>query len=142
VSENKTMENDRDVVAFLNCVENPRRAEDARVVAAMMQRVTGCAPRMWGDSIIGFDRYEYARKDGSRHTFMMTGVSPRKAALTVYVMPGFSAYTHHLARLGRHRHSTSCLYLPNLADIDMGVLEEIIADSVKSMRARYGTARS
>ncbi len=73
---------------------------------------------------------------------MMPGVSPRKAALTVYVMPGFSAYTHHLARLGRHRHSTSCLYLPNLADIDMGVLEEIIADSVKSMRDRYGTARS
>lgn len=133
----KTVENDGDVLAFLNCVENDRRREDARKVVALMERVTGCAPRMWGDSIIGFDRYEYARKDGSRHSFMMTGVSPRKSALTVYIMPGFTAYADHLARLGKAKHASSCLYITRLENIDMAVLEEMVADSVAVMRARY-----
>ena len=133
----KTLENDADVDAFLNCVENKRRAADARVVTDMMRGITGLAPRMWGPSIIGFDRYRYRRRDGSEHSYMITGLSPRKAALTVYVMPGFSAYADQLARLGRHKHSSSCLYITRLEAIDLTVLKEIVTDSVAVMRRRY-----
>lgn len=137
MSGNKTTENDADVDAFLNCVENRKRADDARVIAKMMARVTGAPARMWGDSIIGFGRYSYRRKDGSEHKFMLTGLSPRKSALTIYVMPGFERYADLLARLGRHRHSRSCLYITRLENIDLAVLEQIIAGSVRVMRDRY-----
>jgi len=133
----KTAENDGDVEAFLASVSNRGRAEDAAVVAEMMQRITGCPPRMWGDSIIGFDGYDYKRRDGSAHRWFVTGVSPRKANLTIYIMPGFKRYSEIMARLGPYKNSISCLYLTRLARIDMAVLEELIAASVVNMRAAY-----
>jgi len=137
MAENKTTRNNGDVAAFLNAIGNRRRADDAKTVVAIMEKVTGCPPEMWGTSIIGFDQYDYVRKDKSEHSFMIVGLSPRKAALTVYIMTGFSKYQNRLKTLGKHKHSSSCLYLPNLADIDLAVLEEIIADSVRVMRDRY-----
>lgn len=133
----KTVENDGDVGAFLASVANRGRAADAAVVAEMMQRITGCPPRMWGDSIIGFDGYDYKRRDGSAHRWFVTGVSPRKANLTIYIMPGFKRYQGLLDRLGRHKTSVSCLYLGRIARIDMAALEELITDSVAVMRAAY-----
>ena len=133
----KTAENDGDTAAFLASVANKGRAEDAAVVAQMMQRITGSPPRMWGDSIIGFDGYDYKRRDGSAHRWFITGVSPRKANLTIYVMPGFRRYADIMARLGPHKNSISCLYLTRLARIDVAVLEELITASVTDMRAAY-----
>ncbi len=133
----KTAENDGDVDAFLASVAHSGRAEDAGVVVRMMQRITACPPRMWGDSIIGFDGYDYKRRDGSAHRWFITGVSPRKANLTIYIMPGFKRYQGLLDRLRPHKTSVSCLYLGRLAKIDMGVLEELIATSVADMRAAY-----
>jgi hypothetical protein len=134
----KTVQNDDDVDAFLNCVENQKRAADARLVMDMMTRVTGLPAKMWGAAIIGFDRYTYKRRDGSEHSYMMVGLSPRKAALTVYIMPGFKNYTEQLARLGKHKHSSSCLYITRLENVDFEVLEEIVTDSYQVMRNRYG----
>ncbi len=133
----KTAENDGDVTAFLALVANKGRAGDATVVAQMMQRITDCPPRMWGDSIIGFDGYDYKRRDGSAHRWFITGVSPRKANLTIYIMPGFRRYPDIMARLGPHKNSLSCLYLPRLSKIDMTVLGELITASVADMHAAY-----
>ena len=98
MSDMKTVENDGSVEDFLQSVANERRREDAIRVVRMMEDVTGEQPRMWGDSIIGFGRYTYRRSDKSEHNWMLTGVSPRKAALTVYIMPGFSQYGSLLAK--------------------------------------------
>ncbi|MFT5005068.1 MAG: hypothetical protein ACI861_001702 [Paracoccaceae bacterium] len=136
MSDMKTIENDGDVDAFLNCVENLKRAADTRLVVDMMARVTGKPAKMWGDAIIGFDRFEYKRRDGSQHAYMMVGVSPRKASVTVYIMPGFNGYKDQLAKLGKHKHSSSCLYITSLANVDFVVLEEIVSDSYKVMQAR------
>ncbi len=133
----KTAENDGDVGAFLASVPNRGRAEDAAFVVEMMQRITGCPPRMWGDSVIGFDGYDYKRRDGSAHRWFITGVSPRKANLTIYIMPGFKRYQDLLDQLGRHKTSVSCLYLGRLAKIDVAILEQLIATSVADMRAAY-----
>ena len=137
MSDMKTVENDGDIEAFLKCVENRKRASDTAVVMQMMARVTGCQPKMWGDSIIGFDRYSYRRADGSQHQIMITGLSPRKTALTVYIMQGFDRYNDQLSRLGKHKRSRSCLYITRLENIDLAVLEEIVADSVRVMRERH-----
>ena len=133
----KTVENDGDVAAFLDSVENPRRRDDAKKVAAMMGRVSGETPRMWGDSIVGFGRYKYLRSDSSEHGWMLTAVAPRKSALTVYIMPGFSKYGDLLNRLGKHKHSVSCLYITNLSNVDFDVLTELVRRSVEDMRSNY-----
>ena len=131
----KTAENDGDVGEFLNSVEGARRREDAWTVLRMMERVTGEKPRMWGTSIVGFGLYTYRRSDRSEHTFMLTGFSPRKAALVVYIMPGFSKYGDLMAALVKHRHS--CLYVTRLANVDFDVLTELVGRSVADMREKH-----
>ncbi|MDE2911925.1 MAG: DUF1801 domain-containing protein [Paracoccaceae bacterium] len=133
----KTAENDGDVAAYLDSVENPRRRDEAWTVLRMMEAVTGETPRMWGDSIVGFGRYRYRRSDRSEHDWMLTGFAPRKSAMTIYIMPGFSAYGDLLERLGRHRHSVSCLYVTRLGSIDFDILTELVRRSVADMRQRY-----
>ena len=136
MSELKTQENDGDVDAFLAGVTHERRREDARAVCAMMARISGMPPRMWGDSIIGFDAYEYTYASGRSGRWPMLGLSPRKASLTVYIMPGFDGFADELAELGPHKTSVSCLYLTDLRKIDMAVLERIAARSLDIMRAK------
>ena len=130
----KTRENDGDVDAFVGSVENRTRREDLRTAIDLMQRVTGEEPRMWGDRIVGFGRYRYRRRDRSEHSWMLTGVAPGKSALTIYIMPGFSAYGDLLESLGPHRHSVSCLYISRLARVDLAVLEALVRRSVDDMR--------
>ena len=137
MADNKTKPTDADVQTYIATVENERRREDSLVLLSMMDRITGFKPQMWGDSIVGYGRYRYKYKSGHGGEFFLTGFSPRKTAMTVYVMPGFKPYGHLLVKLGRHRHSVSCLYITRLANIDLSVLETIIADSVERMKANY-----
>ena len=133
----KTVENDSDVWAYLDSVTHAVRRQDAIAVTKMMQEVTGEEPKMWGDSIVGFGRYQYRRADGSQHWWMLTGVAPRKQALSVYIMPGFKPYGDLMAALGKHRHSVGCLYITRLANVDFDVLKELVERSVRDMRLRY-----
>ena len=133
----KTQANDADVGAFLDAVEHETRRSDARVLLDMMTRVTGCEPVMWGPSIVGFDQYQYRYDSGREGDFFITGFSPRKSAMTVYIMPGFSEYADLMTKLGKHKTGRSCLYINKLADVDLGVLEELVRQSVDTMRAKY-----
>lgn len=137
MAQNKTQENDGDVETFLANVENSKRQQDARVVVSMMQEITGCKPKMWGEQIIGFDRYHYKYESGREGDFLITGVSPRKTALSVYIIPGFGAYADLLEKLGKYKNGTSCLNITKLENIDINVLYELIERSVADMRAKY-----
>ena len=97
---------------------------------------------MWGPSIIGYGRYQYKYDSGREGESMLTGFSPRKQNLTVYIMPGyrFDSMQEKLGRLGKHKLGKSCLYINKLADIDMDVLEEIVVDGVAYMRDTYATS--
>jgi hypothetical protein len=130
-SEPKTKPTDASVDDFIAAVENPTRRADAETVRAMLEEVTGEKPVMWGPSIIGFGSYR-----GPTGDWPITGFSPRKAQTVVYVM-GFEGQDAMLARLGKHSIGVSCLYIKKLADVDMGVLREIMETSVAEMRARY-----
>ena len=140
MAELKTRPTRKSVQRYINNLDNPARRRDCEALLALMSRLTGETPVLWGDSIIGFGRYHYQQKNGQKAIWPLTGFSPRKQNLTIYIMPGFSTYTGLLSRLGRHRHSVSCLYLNKLADIDRDVLSEMIADSVSIMRERYRTS--
>ena len=137
MSENKTKPTHADVLAFLQTVEHPRRREDGLVLFDMMDRITGMKPVLWGPSLVGYGEYYYKTGSGREGLWPLTGFSPRKAAMTVYIMPGFKKYADHLERLGKHRHSVSCLYITRLDNVDLQVLGEIISDSVERMKQIY-----
>lgn len=137
MSDNKTQTTDEDPRAFVAAVEHPTRRADAEVLLDLFERVTGCAPRMWGPSIVGFGRYRYEYESGRTGEWMLTGFAPRKANLVLYVMPGYDDKAEQLERLGKHRLGKACLYVNKLADVDLAVLEEIVADGVAEMREQY-----
>ena len=126
MSGNKTMPTQESVAAFLGAVTPDRRREDAQALDALFREVTGFVPQMWGPSIIGYGAYDYVYDSGRSGRFLATGFSPRKAHLVLYIMPGYDAANPILARLGKHRTGKSCLYINRLADVDRGVLAELI----------------
>ena len=138
MSKRKTTQTEADVNAFLDGVENPRRRADARQLLALMQAVTGEPPKMWGPSIIGFGRYHYRYASGREGDSLVVGFSPRKQNLAIYIMPGFSDYGELLGKLGKFRTGRSCLYVNKLEDVDLGLLEELVRESVAEMKRRYG----
>jgi hypothetical protein len=134
VAELKTQKNQKSVKAFLDGVENDRRREDAQKVLEMMEEVTGEKPAMWGPSIVGFGSYHYRYESGREGDWFVTGFSPRKQNLTLYIMSGFSKYEELLSKLGKHTTGKSCLYVNRLEDIDLGVLRRLIKDSVAHVK--------
>ena len=129
MAENVTKPTDADVEAFLDAVESDRRREDARRVLAIMREVTGKEPVMWGRSMIGFGTVHYRYATGREGDMFAAGLSPRKAALTVYLAEGFDGRKELLARLGPHTTGRACLYLKRLDAIDLDVLRELIESS-------------
>ena len=125
--------------AFIAGLDDGRRKREAEILLPWMETVTGLKGRMWGPSMIGFGRYHYKYETGREGDFMMTGFAPRKAAMTLYIMPGYRDMSDKLARLGPHRIGKSCLYINRLESVDMDVLAEIVTDGVAYMRANYET---
>jgi len=139
VAGNKTKPTKSSVMAFINAIEDPQKRADARKVAAMMRRATGKRARMWGPSIVGYGTYHYRYESGREGDFMVAGFSPRKQALTVYIMAGFANYGVLMKKLGKFTTGKSCLYIKRLSDIDETALEQLINESVKYMRKNYET---
>lgn len=137
MAELKTRENSGDVDAFVQAVTLDGRRGDALALLTLFDKATGLPPRMWGDSIVGYGAYDYRYKSGRSGRWMLTGFSPRKSAVTVYIMPGFGKYGDLLDRIGPLRHSVSCLYIPKLARVDQTALAELITHSVADMRRIY-----
>lgn len=139
MAENKTKPTKARVADFLSNVENPARRADARKVAGMMRRATGKRARMWGPGMVGYGKYSFRYDSGHSGEWMLTGFSPRKQNLVVYIMPGFKPFESLMAKLGKYKTGKSCLYINKLDDVDENVLETLIADSVRLMKQRYGT---
>lgn len=135
--ENKTKPTDVAPAAFLETVTPLQRREDAKTLLTWFTGVTGLSPRMWGDAMIGYGRYAYTYDSGHSGEMFLTGFSPRKSALSLYILPGYASLTEPLSRLGKHKLGRSCLYLNKLADVDMAVLEEIVRFGLEDMRRRY-----
>jgi hypothetical protein len=137
MAETKTKPTEVSADAFIEAVPDPVRREDAKVVRAIMERLTGEPARIWGPSIVGFGSYHYRYESGHEGTACRLGFSPRKAELVLYVLTGEPEQQAMLARLGKHRVGKSCLYIKKLADVDVGVLEEITRGALAHMDARY-----
>ncbi|MEM9670471.1 MAG: DUF1801 domain-containing protein [Pseudomonadota bacterium] len=137
--ENKTLPTATDPRDFVAGIEHPTRRADAETLLEFFADVTGMTAKMWGPSIIGYGSYHYKYDSGREGDMCMTGFSPRKANLVMYIMPGYAKMGDMLDRLGKHKLGKSCLYINKLADIDMAVLEEIVIAGIEDVRGRYET---
>ncbi len=138
-SQNKTQPTRVSVTSFLNSVENETRRKDAKTVLALMKKVTAAKPVMWGPTLIGFGTYKYSYESGREGEFMRVGFSPRKANLVLYIIPGFTRYDALMKKLGKFSTGKSCLYVNKLADVDLAVLERLVAESWAYMNEKYPT---
>lgn len=133
MAELKTKQNEISVADFLNNIPDEKKRQDCLALQELMQQVTGMEPKMWGDSIVGFGTYHYKYASGREGEWFLTGFSPRKQNLTLYIMAGFDQYDELLERLGKHKTGKSCLYVKQLADIDIVTLRELVQQSVNHM---------
>jgi hypothetical protein len=133
-AELKTKVNNASVEGFLNSVKDEQTREDCFEILKIMKQVTKEEPKMWGTSIIGFGSYHYKGASGREGDWMLTGFSPRKQNLTLYLMHGFDEQKDLLKKLGKHKTSMGCLYIKKLDDVDKKVLKELVAGSVKRMK--------
>ena len=131
-AELKTKETTASVDAFIDN-QSETVAADCRTIMQLMKKVTGEDARMWGPSIVGYGRYAYKYETGREGEWMITGFSPRKSNLTLYVMMGFEEEATLMEKLGKHSTGKSCLYIKKLSDVDLKVLEKLIVKGVKEM---------
>lgn len=138
MAELKTKPTDQSVRDFLNQIPDEERRENCFALAKLMQEITGSKPKMWGPSIVGFGSYHYEYASGREGDWMLTGFSPRKKDLTLYIMMGFDKHPELMKQLGKHSVGKSCLYIKRLSDIHLPTLKKLIKASVK----RYSDEKS
>jgi hypothetical protein len=142
-AETKTRPTSENVGGFIAKVEDPVKREDSHKLIELMSRVTGEEPRLWGPTIVGFGSYHYKYASGHEGDTCLTGFSPRDREFSIYVMgapEGNAERDALLAKLGKHRMGKGCLYVKQLDDIDMKVLEKLVKHSVDSLKTAYPTA--
>lgn len=137
MSDLKTGKNDSNVIGFINGIEDEQKRRDCHEVMQIMKEVTGKEPEMWGNSIVGFGSYHYKYESGREGDWFLTGFSPRKQNLSLYIMAGFSQYESLLADLGKHKTGKSCLYIKRLEDVNLDILRKMIDSSVLMIEKKY-----
>ena len=134
MAELKTKPTDQSVEDFINSVEDEKRRQDCRTILQVMQEASGEEARMWGNSIVGLGSYHYKSASGREGDWFLTGFSPRKGNLSLYIMAGFGQFAGLLERLGKHKTGVGCLYIKRVEDIDLDVLKELVKRSVAHLR--------
>lgn len=130
MAELKTKATTASVRDFIASVADETRRKECETVLDLMARATSAEPRMWGSSIVGFGRYRYKYETGREGEWMLTGFSPRKSDLTIYILPGLDEFTALTTRLGKFKSGKSCLYVKRLSDVDLDVLRQLVGESV------------
>ena len=137
MSKLKTKPTDVSVKSHIAAIANEEQRKDAQTLVALMRRVTKQEPRMWGPSIVGFGSYHYKYASGHEGDSALAGFAARGRELVVYIAPGFEGRDGLLAKLGKHKTGKVCVYIRRLADVDLKVLEKLVARSVADAKSRY-----
>ena len=130
MSTNKTKPTTRSVELFLDDLIPEQRKKDSWTLYRLMEKITGSQGVLWGTSIIGFGDYHYKYGSGREGDWFLTGFSPRKNALTLYLMCDISHEFIDFSTLGKHKKGKGCLYIKRLDDVDLKALENIIKTSI------------
>jgi len=134
MSDLKTRPQADSVADFIESVADPRRQREAHQLVALLSDATGEPPVMWGKNIVGFGSYHYRYASGREGDWMLTGFSPRKAKLSIYLMDGVERHADELAKMGPYTNGVSCLYVKSLDAVDEEVLSDVVRASVAYVR--------
>ncbi len=140
MAENKTKPTDASIDEYLASRASPEQLADCRAIMAMCKRVTKQQPKMWGPSIVGYGSYTYRYESGHSGQACLTGFAVRGKELVPYLVADDAEQAERLTKLGKHKMGKSCLYFKRLADLDVKVLEALVAKSVADIKRRYPTA--
>ena len=135
---NKTQPTTADVGAYLDAITDPERRRDCEALVALMSRVTGAPATMWGTGIVGFGQYHYRYDSGREGDMCATGFASRRGDISIYLVADGTDQPALLQQLGRHKRGKACLYVRRLSEVDTGVLEQLVRQSVGEVRRRYG----
>lgn len=138
MAQNKTTATKLSTKVFVDGIEDLQKRKDCRALMKLMARLTGNRAKMWGTNIVGYGSYHYRYASGREGDFFLMGFSPRKQALTIYVVAGFSKFPKLMAKLGKYKTGKSCLYVKRLEEIDFNVLEKLLTASRDYLRSTYG----
>jgi hypothetical protein len=130
MAELKTKATGKSVNKFLDGIKDQQRRQDCETIGELMRKATGAEPKMWGSAIVGFGDCHYTYASGREGDWFLTGFSPRKQNLTLYVMGGYAPHGELLEQLGKHKLGGGCLYLGKLEDVHMPTLRKLINQSV------------
>jgi len=137
MAKNKTLVTPQKVSEFIAGIEDKVKRDDCRELMKLMAGITGNRAKMWGASIVGYGKYHYKYESGREGDFFLTGFSPRKQALTIYIISGFSINPKLMEKLGKYKIGKSCLYVKKLDDLDRSALAQLVEESVAYIRAKY-----
>jgi hypothetical protein len=132
MAELKTQRGDGSVYAFIDAIEDERKRADSKALVALMEKVTGEKPALWGPSIVGFGDLHYKYESGREGDWFRVGFSPRKQNLTLYVTDYIKEDDPLLAKLGKFTTGKACIYVKRLDDVDTGVLEDLVKRSYEA----------
>jgi hypothetical protein len=138
MAENKTKPTAASIEKYLASRANESQLADSKKLMALLKKVTRKPPKMWGPSIVGYGVYKYTYESGRTGEAPLAGFAIRGRELVVYLPCEGPRQTALLAKLGKHKMSKSCLYIKQLADLDLSVLEQLVANSVADVKKRYG----
>ena len=130
----KTKENDVDVIAYINAIEDPEKKDDCLRLIEMLEPISGCKAKMWGNRIIGFGSYTYKTKAGKEGEWFLIGFSPTKANMSLHLMFGLEDESELLSKLGKHKQGKGCLYIKTLAQVDEDILKTIMKNTFNRMK--------
>jgi hypothetical protein len=137
MAKNKTTETTSSVETFINKVKDETKRKDAYQIIGLMKSETGCDPKMWGPSIVGFGSYHYTYDSGHEGDAPCLGFSPRSTAIVLYLSSNFANRESLLQKLGQYKSGKSCIYIKKLEDVNIAVLKQMIKNSYKDTRSKY-----
>jgi hypothetical protein len=137
MAQNRTQPTQLKVADFIAGIEDKVKRADCRELMKLMSQITGNRAKMWGTAIVGYGKYHYKYESGREGDFFLTGFSPRKQALSIYIVSGFSINPELMEKLGKYKTGKSCLYVKKLDDVDRSVLEQLVKESVAHLRKKY-----
>lgn len=137
MTQNKTQKSNDNVDLFLSSIADDQKRKDSYTLLDMMGKITNAEPHLWGTSIVGFGDYHYKYKTGREGDWFLTGFSPRKQALSLYLMCDLSHDGLIFKGLGKFKKGRGCLYIKRLKEINLKVLEKLITDSIRIIQKKY-----
>jgi hypothetical protein len=128
-------QNNKSVKDYMASLADEKTVIDSRVLIEMMQRISGHEPKLWNVGTLGFDGYHYKYDSGREGDGFVIGFYPRKGKITVYLMDGTARYSELLAKLGKYTITGYCIYIKQLSNVELPILEQIVRQSYEYIKS-------